>query len=488
MNLEQITEKLDQEIEQHPEKVFIIKSLVMILLIIGVKTLLGSFFILLISLLCLIYLFYQLSHSDKGFWGVICENISLITAPTTTAKERTEVTPWVTWTLIVINSFIFLFMQTSDTEPFIRDNLMCLPATPNLINYPLSFLTSMYLHVSFSHLFGNMCFLWATGTVVERRIGWKQFLAAYHIAGLAGAALAVIVYVGILSKDLQMLGASGAIAGVMGVFIVRCYFKKMIMPIPLLGVLPINFNIKMNALVLIGMFFAFEMKGGLSQLNGAIVQTGYWCHLGGMMAGIWMAYRMKLAGMAIEERHRELGSNLLDGKIIVSSVFNEAGGFAGAEKSLLKALSIDPDNSNTLLELARLRSFVIAREDGHHYYLKALKLLLARNAPGITAVFIEYFGKYGKTLAADSQLRIASLLYREGNLDLACRTLEMLVEHPETSEPLREKSCFIAAKLLEKMSLTEAAELYFSRFIKQFPASQQVGDAQIRLEILRQRG
>lgn len=471
--------------EQHPEKSFIIKSLVMIFLIVGTKELLGAFFYPLISFLCFVYLLYQWVHAGKGFWYIIKENFSFISAPTTTREERSDVTPWVTWTLICVNSFIFIFIQTADMEQFIRDNLMSLPAAPNLINYPFSFLSSMYLHGSFSHLFGNMCFLWATGTVVERRIGWKRFLAAYHVTGLAGAALAVIIYAGLLSKELHMLGASGAISGVMGVFIVRCYFKKMIMPIPLFGALPVNFNVKMNAFVVIGMFFALDMKGGLSQLNGALLQTGYWDHLGGMATGIWMAYRMNLTNMAIEERHREIGSNLLDGRTIVTEAFDAAGGFAGAEKSLLKALSIDPQNPDTLVELARITSYVVAREEGRDYYVRALRLLLARNAPETTTVYSEFFGKYCETLEAESQYRIAALLYREGNLDFACRTLEMLFKHPDTPDRLRERSCFMAAKLLEKMSLNEAAEIYFERFVQQFPASPQTAYALARLEALR---
>lgn len=457
----------------------------MIALIVGTKVLLGSYFLPLISFYCLTYLYILCKTSHKSFWTIIRENLSLIGAPSSITQERIKVTPWVTWTLIVINSFVFLFLQTDDTALYIRNNLMCLPATPNLINYPLSFLTSMYLHADFSHLFGNMCFLWATGTIVERRIGWQRFLVAYHITGLAGAALAVIVYAGIQSKDLHMLGASGAISGVMGVYLVRCYFKKMILPIPLLGFLPVSFNLQLNAFVVIGLFFVLDIKGGLAQLNGVTLQTGHWDHLGGMVTGIFMAYRMKLTNVAIEERHRELGSNLIDGKRIVSSAFDAAGGFAGAEKSLLRALSIDPDNTDTLVELARLKSYNKAGEEGREYYVRSLRLLLKRSAHETTTVFKEFFSKYRETIEPDSQFQIAGLLYREDNLDLACRTLEMLVDHSDTPEPLREKACFMVARLLEKMSLNEAAENYYIRFVQQFPASPQVLDAMARLEILR---
>lgn len=485
MSFIKLNDTFEKHLSEHPERAFIIKSLALIFLIITVKTVVGYAFLPLASFAYLNYLAYLWVTTNKGVWGVVKDNISFIDAPQTATQERSIGTAWATWTLIFINCFFFFFVQTDDNEAFIRNNIICTPAEPNLFNYPLSFLTSMYLHGGFTHLFGNMCFLWATGTVVERRIGWKRFLTAYHIAGLAGAALAVIVYSGILSEELHLLGASGAISGVMGVFIVRCYFKKMILPLPLFGFLPVNINIRLNAFAVIGMFFILDLRGGLRQLHGSTASTGYWAHLGGMAAGLWMAHRMQLTNSAIEERHREIGSNILDGKIIVTKAFDEAGGFGGAEKSLLIALDKDPDNPDTHVALARLHSHHLLREKGRWHYRQALRLLLWSNSTEITAVFREFFYKYRETLEAGPQYRIASLLYREGDHDLASRTLEMLVEHPDTPEPLREKCWFLAAKLLEKMELHEAAHGYYERFAERYPASQHVDYAQARLETLR---
>lgn len=489
MSLNKLNETIEKQLTQHPERAFIIKSLALILLIIAVKITLGSVFLPFVSLAYVNYLVYLWVTTNKGIWGIITDNISFLDAPRTTTHERMTGTAWATWVLIVINCFMFFFIQTPDeNQQFIRNNMICLPSAPNQFNIPLSFLTSMYLHSSVSHLFGNMCFLWATGTVVERRIGWKRFLVAYHVAGLAGGALAVIVYAGILSEDLHMLGASGAIAGVMGVFIVRCYFKKMILPLPVFGVLPVNFNIQMNAFAVIGMFFIFDLRGGMEQLYGdTTANTGYWAHLGGIAAGLWMAKRMKLTDNAIEERHREIGSNILDGKRIITKTFDEAGGFAGAEKSLLIALDKEPDNPDTHVALARIHSHHQPQEKGGWHYRQALRLLLWNNSPEITTVFREFFYKYRETLEAEPQYRIASLLYRDGDHDLASRTLEMLVDHPDTPEPLREKSWFLAAKLLEKLQLHDAALGYYERFAERYPASQYVAYAQIRLEALRVR-
>ena len=393
-------------------------------------------------------------------------------------------TAWVTWSIIILNILIFFTLETKEHIKFVVDNLICLPYAPTLINYPVSFLTSMYLHADIYHLFGNMAFLWAFGTIVERRIGWKRFLAAYHITGLLGSALSVIVYAGILSEDAHGLGASGAIAGIMGIYMVRCYFKKMTVPLPIFGFLPININIQMNAFVVIGLFFALNLQGGYSQLLGSTENIGYWAHLGGIIGGLWIAFRMKLSNAAIEERHRELGSSVIDGKAIVSKAFDEVGGFANAEKSLLIALEKNPHNTDTIVALARLHSYLKPSEAGCNYYLQALQLLLSGKSPEITSIFREFFSKYRKTIDAESQYRIASLLYREGDYDLASRTMEMLVDHPDTPEPIREKSLLLAARLLDKLALHEAALVYYKRFMENYPASEHCATVVERLEAL----
>lgn len=487
MNLNQFNEKLDREFDQHPDKAFVIKSLLLIFVIIGTRNCVdGETFLLGVTLCFLNYLAYQCATSGKGFFRTFWDNVSFFDMPRTSSKDPMSGAVWATWTIIIVNSVIFFCFQTEENSKFIDDNLICLPCIPTLINYPLSFLSSMYLHSSFSHLFGNMTFLWAVGTHVERRIGWKKFLTVYHVTGLLGNALSVIVYAGILSEeDVHGLGASGAIAGIMGVYIVRCYFKKMILPLPLFGFLPINLNIQMNSFAVIGFFFALNLRGGLGQLLGSATTTDYWAHLGGIAGGLWIAYRMKLADKAIEERHRERGSSLIDGKTIVSRAYDDVGGFANAEKSLLISLEKDSQNTDTLVALARLHSHLKPSEVGSDYYLKALRILLAGNLPELTSVFREYFFTYRTTIEAESQYKIASLLYREGDYDLASRTLEILVEHPDTPELLRERSMLLAAKLLDKLALHEAAQICYERFVGSYPASAHHSSALQRLEFLR---
>jgi membrane associated rhomboid family serine protease len=485
MNFDQLHEKLDKELNQHPEKTFIIKSLLMISVLIFTKIFLGGFFLPVISFYYIVYLVYLWIYADKGVWRIIQDNISIISSPQVATRERMTGVAWGTWAIIAINCFMYFGVQTPENEVFLNWYLKFPPKIDYTFGEPISLLVSSYLHADFSHLFGNMCFLWAFGSIVERRIGWKRFIAAYHITGLAGSLFAYTIYNGVLSNTSQSIGASGAITGIMGVFMVRCYFKKMNLPLPAFGILPFNFNLQMNAFIVIGLYTVLDLRGGIKQILGFSSNTAYWDHFGSMLAGLLVAYWMKLSDRAIEERHREIGADVFNGKYIVPSKYLDVGGFAGAEKSLLIALEKDPNNTETLVSLARIHSSLQPEAEGRDYYLKALHLLLERDSPETTAVFKEFFSKYRETLKAEVQYRITKLLYNEGSFDLAARTLEQLIEHPDTPEPLREKALFITAKLLEKMSLNEAAIRYYKQLADSYPTSVHKVDALLRLGELR---
>lgn len=145
--------------------------------------------------------------------------------------------------------------------------------------------SSMFLHASNGHLWGNMMFLWAIGSVVERRIGPKRFSILYLVTGLFGSIAYVLVEFFANGTAGHALGASGAISGIMGIFAVRCYFKSMVFPLPILGIFslifPVSLKVRLNLLVIIGLFFLADLSGGIEQAAGtSSSMTGHWAHLG----------------------------------------------------------------------------------------------------------------------------------------------------------------------------------------------------------------
>ncbi len=483
--LEELTEKLDQQAAAHTEKTFIIKSLLMVFCLLSLRTFFGGLFWLFLSFALFNYIAYLWVNTDRGIWGILRDQISFIPTPRVPVRDKLRNTAWATWGLIFVNIFVYFCIQTEENTKFIRDNLEFIPAEPNLFNVPLSLLSYMYLHGSFMHLFGNMSFLWAIGTIVERRIGWRRFLGYYHAAGVAGALLSFIVYVGGLAENLKLIGASAAITGIMGVFIVRCYFKEMLLPLPAFGFLPINFNMRLNGLVVIGLYTSLDLRGGLQQLlDPDASRTGYWTHLGGVAMGVWLAWRAKLGEGAVEERHRDIGSGVLDGKTVLNDQFLAAGGFEGARRSLLIALDKVPHNAETLLSLARIESHTVLKPEGQAYYQQAIEILFNKVPEEAAEAFREYFPRYRVMIKPEVQYRLASLLQKQGYLDLAEQALMQLVDCPDVPREIRESALFYSARIMEQMELPDPAVRHYSRFLSEHPHSERIESVRARLALL----
>jgi membrane associated rhomboid family serine protease len=146
----------------------------------------------------------------------------------------------------------------------------------------LTLFTSMFMHGGWLHLAGNMLFLWIFGNNVEHRFGTKRFLAFYLGSGLAaGLAHALIDP----TSEVPMLGASGAIAGVLGAYLV-------LFPKNTVRVLVIFWIFSIPAFVVIGLWIASQLIGGAGMLadmvNHQLPAEGisYGAHVGGIVAGI----------------------------------------------------------------------------------------------------------------------------------------------------------------------------------------------------------
>jgi membrane associated rhomboid family serine protease len=149
--------------------------------------------------------------------------------------------------------------------------------------WSISFVTSFFLHADWMHLLGNMLFLWITAPFVEDRLGRPRFAAFYLAAGLAGNAAHWMRYPG---ADIPLVGASGAVAGLMGAFVVffaRSRIRFLILPLPIIVALPV--------LVVMPIWLAEQMW--LSRYaDGSNVAFG--AHVGGFVFGLAVAGLLRL--------------------------------------------------------------------------------------------------------------------------------------------------------------------------------------------------
>jgi membrane associated rhomboid family serine protease len=147
--------------------------------------------------------------------------------------------------------------------------------------------TSMFLHGGILHLLGNMLFLWVFGASVEDHLGHLPYLMFYFICGL-GAGLAHIV--ANWGSHIPSIGASGAISGVMGAYIVLFPRSKILTLVP---IIIFFFTVRLPAVLILGYWFVIQALSGLSSLGDAD-QTGvaWWAHIGGFLLGAFLAWGM----------------------------------------------------------------------------------------------------------------------------------------------------------------------------------------------------
>ena len=203
--------------------------------------------------------------------------------------------PTVTAILIVIN--VLVFVHQISLPPHAADAFVTTYAlTPSKISYALQgrhytlaqallpLFTCMFLHGGFLHILGNMWFLWIFGANVEDAMGSGVYLIFYVICGIVSGIAQVAFSWG---SHIPSLGASGAISGVLGAYIVLFPRSRILTLVPLFI---IWFTWNIPATVFIGIWFLIQFVSGVSSL-GSVAAGGvaWWAHVGGFLAGLALA-------------------------------------------------------------------------------------------------------------------------------------------------------------------------------------------------------
>jgi membrane associated rhomboid family serine protease len=203
--------------------------------------------------------------------------------------------PYVMWSIVIIN-FAVYFAQVAfwpDQMEQVAKMAGLIPAAltghgvvPGGLPAPLTLITSLFLHANFMHVFGNMLFLFVFGDDIEEAIGHWRFLVFYLACGL-GAALAFIL--SDPSSDVDLIGASGAVAGVISAYLLyRPCFKVTC----LLGVIPL----RLRAFWIIGFWAIWQVVEIASQESDGVA---YWAHIGGLITGAVLFVLMRPAGIKL---------------------------------------------------------------------------------------------------------------------------------------------------------------------------------------------
>jgi membrane associated rhomboid family serine protease len=160
--------------------------------------------------------------------------------------------------------------------------------------------TSMFLHGGWLHLIGNMWFLWLFGNNVEDSMGHFRYVAFYLLSGIAAAAAQTIVNP---TSPIPMVGASGAISGVMGAYVVL-YPRVRVHMLVVLGFFITR--IAVPAYLMLGYWFLLQVLGGLPTLGDETGGVAFWAHAGGFIAGAVLVLVFK--DDQLVARHRAMAS------------------------------------------------------------------------------------------------------------------------------------------------------------------------------------
>jgi len=195
-------------------------------------------------------------------------------------------TPWVTWALIALNVAVFLsYWPLLGNERaialFFRDWAM-IPARVTQLGEFTGVFTSMFLHGGLLHLAGNMLFLWIFGDNLEDRMGHLPFLGFYLVSGLVAGMTHII---GGPVSTVPTVGASGAIAGVMGGYLLL--FPRARVDVLLIFIVFVRI-ITIPAALVLALWFTFQVIAGLGS-NPDTGGVAYWAHAGGFVAGLVLA-------------------------------------------------------------------------------------------------------------------------------------------------------------------------------------------------------
>ena len=197
--------------------------------------------------------------------------------------------PFVTYFIIGLNVLVFIYQYFIIQGAQLSENFIytyaLIPANPSI----LTIFSSMFMHGGFTHIIFNMWFLWIFGDNIESVLGHKKYLLFYFLCGI-GAGLSQIQIDP--ESTIPMVGASGAIAGVLGAYLFR--FPRATVHVLVILIVFITF-IRVPAMIVIGFWFLSNLTAGIGTLGiEQTCGTAWFAHIGGFISGVLFYYLFKI--------------------------------------------------------------------------------------------------------------------------------------------------------------------------------------------------
>lgn len=365
--------------------------------------------------------------------------------------------PPVTFCLIALNVFVYFATVRSGSLSVDGRDALAWGLTPHHARF-VTLLTYNFLHGDFLHLLGNMLGLWFFGPHVEEALGRLEYLLFYIGCGIAAGLLHVVMAAWLLpgAADAPMIGASGALFGVLGLFAVRFYRTRV----------RVFLVAKIPAVWAVGGFFVLQLVYAVISIGngGREDNTANWAHVGGFLFGMLLAKPLRVA----QDGKREY-------RLEDAATAAEAGHLDQAAAFYRVSLSETPEDAATHRELARVCVRQNQSEAAHRHYLDALRLLLRSggNLPEAADVYEEACRHFATFPLPPALLyRIGGACEAAAKFPLALQALgELCRSHQGANEA--EMALLRMGKLhLERLSQPKSAQAIFAEFLRLYPESE----------------
>lgn len=376
--------------------------------------------------------------------------------------DRVFMFPWMTVILILVNVIVYFA------------TFMWLDQAVAIFGFALNaravytWFTSMFMHGDLiGHLLGNMYFLWLFGSVVEDAIGRWRFLGLYIVGGLVSTVFHEIVVIAFMPEliHVPLIGASGAIAAVMGIFAVRMYRNNVrVAYFMLLGFHLKYGTFKISSVWGVTLWFLREVGSMFLQIAGAQSSVANGAHVGGLAFGAAAAFIFGLAREANTEMlAEEAGSYAQFGASQIA-----ADRFAELEKR-------DPDNPQWVLEKLRMEVAAGSTDTAtvSADFRRAIELLVRAGDREKTQAVYRDFGTGSLAIAADARALVgiggsleAARLYEEA----AHAYHRTVTETPDSRDA--EKALFRLAHVYLAQGKTDSARQTWTVFEMRYPTSE----------------
>jgi membrane associated rhomboid family serine protease/TolA-binding protein len=322
-------------------------------------------------------------------------------------------------------------------------------------------ITSCFLHAGIGHLLVNMVMLFLFGRDVERAMGKLEYGMFYIGACLASSILHAAVVLAALPvyyADQPVVGASGAVAGVVAIYAVR-YHRKVFdffgVAIPALAVILVWLVMQM-ALGVIGLYRDTFLGLGLKQVS-------YWSHLGGFTFGLVTALASNMA-LQGEREH-----------LIAEAERNyDAGATLEATHRYEALIKCDPDNPFAHAELGRLWAILEEEDQSLPYYMMAIELYILQGKEGEALARADEMKRFwpNATIAAQTRFRFASYLEESGRTERAIHAFRRLAEDAPESVEAEMALLKVGQLQLSYRNDPAAARSTLEGFLTQYPQSE----------------